>query len=114
MKDPRRWLLLLAIAAAAGALFFATGPKTKQSHAQCLTSASCLKTERCWVEPKGDGFATFGTCLDACEDDLQCAAGHRCDEALVKEAYLVPLGTKGAGPKREKVCRWGTREEGSR
>jgi len=110
MKDPRWWLLIVALAAAVGVLLISRGPKTKHAHADCLTDEQCLKTERCFVEPKGDGFATYGQCTMTCDDDLQCDPGWRCDDALVDEGHLVPTGTKGAGPKHQKVCRWGARE----
>lgn len=103
MRDPRRWLLILVAISAALAFFFArSGPKERVARSQCLTDAECLKTERCVVVPKPDGFATIGQCGEQCTADEQCANGWRCLELADEEKFVAP--PKQAGAKRVRVC----------
>ena len=69
MRDPRRWLILLAIAATAGFLLIRRGPAVKTAHSACVGDSDCLRAERCYVVPSDEGFAVFGICLDPCTDD---------------------------------------------
>jgi len=105
------WLLLPAMIIA---LIVASrrDANVKQLNGECLTSAQCLKAERCIVTPKGDGFATFGRCGELCAEDLQCTPGYRCDEVLVGTEYDAPLGVKAKGltDAREKRCVQGARK----
>jgi hypothetical protein len=104
----RPWIIVVLGVVTLLALFAARrGPDERHAYAQCLTSAECLKDEVCAVTPKDDGFATLGTCTNACTDTAQCLNGWKCVPFVDTGAFLVPPGTKEAkaakGPART-VC----------
>ncbi len=110
MKDPRRWLLWVAIAAAlawAAASFRGGGNVKAGVGQQCLVLGDCARSLRCYVEPKDDGFATFGVCAEPCLDDLQCPAGSRCAMTAQAQSQLVPV--KPGLPPGDRVCVKGTK-----
>ena len=92
MKDPRRWLVLVALTAALAWVAATYRPKAKAGPNQpCLVQTDCASSLRCYVEPKADGFATWGNCVEPCLDDLQCAAGSRCAMTGLGQEQLVPV-----------------------
>jgi hypothetical protein len=105
MGDPRRWLfILMGLALVVSFLVERSRTVEKQAHGVCLVHADCLKSERCLIRPKGDGFASPGECLEPCEDDLQCPAQHHCERASESGDCLLPRGAKGAGTQPAGVC----------
>lgn len=104
MRDPRRWLLWVGLAAGVGfiAASFRGGGTRAGAHQECLTHSDCAKALRCYVVPKDDGFATFGVCVEPCLDDLQCYAGLRCTVTAKGNQQLVPVRA-GLEP-GERVC----------
>ena len=71
----------------------------KPIHGPCLVHADCHATERCFVVPAKDGFATGGECVDPCDGDLQCPTQQHCEPAAEVGRYWAPPGTgKAAGP----------------
>ncbi len=103
MKDPRRWLLLASIAVVGAAWMLAPGAHTRSGDGQrCLVHDDCAKGLRCYAEPKDDGFATHGVCVETCLDDEQCRPGHRCGMTAEGSAQLVPVAP-GRSP-GERVC----------
>lgn len=88
--------------------WFTTTRAGKVSHAQCLTSSTCIKDERCAITPKGDGFVTFGVCSDVCVDDSTCFNGWVCTPFIEGEDALYALGSKEAkaasSGQRRTVC----------
>jgi hypothetical protein len=51
-----------------------------------------------------------GRCGEACDDDLQCSPGFRCDELLVGKTFDAPIGTKGEFDGKAKRCVAGARK----
>ncbi len=93
MKDPRRWLLWVAVAATLGwaAATFRNSSGRAGVNQPCLVLEDCARTLRCYVEPNSDGFATFGVCVEPCIDDLQCPAGNACMMTAEAQSQLVPV-----------------------
>jgi len=105
MKDPRRWLLILVAATFALSIFFSRQTvHEKRARGQCLVHDDCLKTERCLVFPKGDGFATTGQCMDLCDENQRCPPQRRCRGYFEADGFLVPSGAQGAGRQAVRVC----------
>ena len=104
MRDPRRWLILLAIAATVGFLLIRRVPAVKTPHSACMGDSDCLRAERCYVVPEESGFATFGLCADPCADDGQCG-GLKCVEVAAGESYVGPSSAaKKIGEGHARVC----------
>lgn len=104
MRDPRRWLLFLALAATIGAIAVGTGRGGVKSgpNLECLTHSDCAKALRCYAIPKDDPFATFGVCVEPCLDDAQCAQGAKCAVTAKGKEQLLPV-KPGLEP-GERVC----------
>ncbi|MBS1149233.1 MAG: hypothetical protein H6Q89_931 [Myxococcaceae bacterium] len=103
MRDPRGWLLFLAIAAAIAMFAFNRGGKVKSGpNLQCLTHSDCARALRCYAVPKDDPFATFGVCVEPCLDDAQCGPGARCAVTARGNEQLLPV-KPGLEP-GERVC----------
>ena len=105
MRDPRRWLLWVALAAGLAwmaASFSRGGKPAGGPNQECLVHADCHKALRCFTIPKDDGFATFGVCVEPCLDDLQCPALMRCSVTAKGKDQLVPVRA-GLEP-GERVC----------
>jgi hypothetical protein len=103
MRDPRRWLIFLAIGTAI-ALFAARGGRGSKSgpNLECLTHDDCAKSLRCYAIPKDDPFATFGICVEPCLDDAQCSPGLKCGVTGKGKGQLLPV-RPGLEP-GERVC----------
>jgi len=71
---------------------------------QCLGHADCRPNERCVVVPKGDGFASFGQCGEACSDDATCPNGWRCFDWVDEQKILSPEHGQAAELKRVRAC----------
>lgn len=103
MRDPRRWLIFLAIAVALAMFAANRGTQVKAGpNLQCLTHADCARGLRCYAIPKDDPFATFGVCVEPCLDDAQCSAGFTCAVTARANEQLVPIKL-GLEP-GERVC----------
>ena len=72
------------------------------AHQQCLVHGDCARSLRCFVVPKGDRFATFGTCVEPCLEDPQCPSGMQCQVTAKGDQQLVPV-QPGLAP-GERVC----------
>ncbi len=103
LADPRRWLILVAIAALVG-LWAATRGGTTRNGAglPCLVHSDCARGLRCYVVPNPDGFATKGVCVETCLDDEQCGPDRRCAVTAEGSEQLVPVAV-GKSP-GERVC----------
>jgi hypothetical protein len=103
LRDPRRWLLGVALASALGWLAFSPRQSVKSGPQQpCLAHSDCGKSLRCYAVPKSDPFATFGLCVEPCLDDLQCSSGMRCAVTGKGQQQLLPVAP-GLEP-GERVC----------
>lgn len=102
MTPPDRlsWLrgaiIPVLLALTIGLWLFSSGPSGKPIHGPCLVHGDCHATERCLVVPASDGFATSGTCVDPCEDDLQCPAQQACTQLVEVERHWEPPGAAKA------------------
>ncbi len=70
--------------------FFTPRTRAKPIHGPCLVHSDCHASERCLVFPKADGFATQGSCVDACTDDSKCPAQMRCETFADTGNFMVP------------------------
>ncbi|MEW5741758.1 MAG: hypothetical protein AB1938_22755 [Myxococcota bacterium] len=112
MRDPRRWLLILVgLSLVISLLWSRSQPVEKHPHGACLSHRDCLKSEKCLVFPKSDGFVTTGECVDPCEHDLTCPAQFRCDAFFESGGFLLPRASKGAGGQAVHVCIAGARPD---
>ena len=104
MKDPRRWLIWVALAALLGMLAARSGGESVKSGPglECLTHDDCGKALSCYAVPKDDPFATFGVCVEPCVDDLQCPAGMKCVATTKGKEQVLPV--KGGDESGERVC----------
>ena len=104
LKDSRRWLIWVAVAATLAAIAFGRGGNSVKGgpNLPCLTHLDCAKSLRCYAVPKDDPFATFGVCVESCLDDLQCPAGMKCAVTAKGHEQLVPVKV-GLEP-GERVC----------
>jgi hypothetical protein len=92
MRDPRRWLIFVAIAAAIGAVALGRGRAAKSGpNLECLTHEDCAKGLFCYAIPRDDPFATFGVCVEKCVEDLQCEPGAKCKPTAQGKGQLLPL-----------------------
>lgn len=80
------------------------GDQGPEGGADCLSHANCRADERCVLVPRGDGFASFGTCGGACSEDVDCPNGWRCFSWVDQKGALSPAPRDGAGLTRVKAC----------
>jgi hypothetical protein len=98
----RPWIIAVLVGASLLALVLARRGDERQAYGTCLSSAECLKAEVCAVSPKGDGFATLGTCTSPCSAQADCLNGWTCAPFVDLGGYLVSTrateaqGSKGA------------------
>jgi len=112
MRRPGLWILILVAISLVISLVVAKNQKVeKVEGGPCLVDGNCLKSQRCFVIPKGDGFATDGRCVDTCRGDLACPPQWRCEAVYEAGGYLVPKGAKGATAQVVEVCLAGARQE---
>ena len=92
----RRAIIPVLLVVAIGLWLFSSERSAKPIHGSCLVHGDCHATERCFVIPANDGFATSGTCVDPCEDDLQCPAQQACLKLVQVDSHWEPPGSPKA------------------
>lgn len=92
----RPWLIVALVGASLLAMLLARRGNERQAYESCLASAQCLKAEVCAVAPKGDGFATLGTCTSPCVNQADCLNGWQCAPFVDVGGYLVPTSARAA------------------